>query len=710
MDLTGIQLGQYHIVEQLNVGGMAEVYKAYQPSLDRYVAVKVISSELGRDPTFLKHFEREARTLAQLEHPNILPIYDSGRHGDTPYLVIQYVRGGTLAERLGKPLSIEKAASFACQVGDALGYAHAFGVVHLDVKPSNVLFSRSGSVLLADFGIARVIQPKQRTTLGSDAAGGTPAYMAPEQRAGKPVDGRADIYALGVLLYELLTGKRAAEQTLLTRSLSAIRIPAPMRDVIACATATDPDERYEVTEDFVAAVEEALLEIQGEYAKPPTSTHQALEAVAIATFIVIGVALGAYTVKLIVNNQNSIWGSLIWMGALTGSISCLLNAALLILRDRTRPMSLALLGAIVLIFVGGMYLLIPLSFAVDFLSAETLSSLKLSTRLNFILPELLCLLPGMLMLLAAAGLYAYHHRRPRAVIQGTVQRTRRIAERKSLASAVRRARLDTRKTRNEILKMLIGMFGLAAVARVLIYFVPEKSAIAFLAATLQYGLAYGAVLLGVALIVWYAYRRITATPDASVEQTLPHVLSNIEARQKRLKKAYDYQARIKEVIAQAREGPLRERLQASTRRLDEWIAYLERLTARLNELERDPIFRRDRSTVPRAVHMLEARLIEDRDTDTSVKEAVHQTLAARQSQLRYLRALERVMTQAELYSDETVAALGTIYSQVLLVDARDVRSGCAQRLRADIDEQVQALSDLLDAIAEVQEHRQDALA
>ena len=155
---------------------------------------------------------------------------------------------------------------------------------------------------------------------------------------------------------------------------------------------------------------------------------------------------------------------------------------------------------------------------------------------------------------------------------------------------------------------------------------------------------------------------------------------------------------------------MRQRLQTATRQLDDWIAGIERLTARLNELERNPVIRRDRNAVPRAIHMLEARLNQNPNLDPGIEAAARQTLAARQTQLRQLRALERVMAQAELQSEETVAALGTIYSQVLLVEAKDTQGRRAQRLQADINEQAQTLRDLLHAMDEVQEVSPDALA
>jgi hypothetical protein len=713
-DLAGVQLGKYHIAERLDTGGIIEVYKAYQPDLDRHVAIKVIASDPGRDPAFLEQFEREAKMLARLEHPNILPIYDSGRYGGMPYLVMQYIREGTLAERMDRrPLAAKDAVSIVCQVGDALSYAHAMGVVHRNVKPANVFITESGRALLADFGIMQTIS-RQESPDDPGAGSGTSAYVAPEQRAGKPVDGRTDIYALGVLLYELLTGRHASEQTLLTRSLSAIRIPGPLREVIASAGRDNPDERYDVAEDFVVAAQEALLKVSGEYAEPPTPAQQALETVAIAIFLLLGLGLGIYTAWLIITVRDSTsWmvgamGASIWMGALTGSLSCLVNAALLMFRDRTRALSFPLLATIGLVFVGGMFLIAPLMIGADLLAGGIPSGMDVGRFVGVVGSELLCCLPGVLLLFSAAGFYAYDRRQSQAAVRRNIQRTRQVVKKPSV-SAARRARFITRKTRDYVIGNLIGMILMAAAARIVAYFAPYRSALAYAALVTHHGLTYVSALLGVVLVVWHTYVRITSASDVPADHALPQDLSDVEARLARLEKAREYQARIQETVAQTREGPLRERLQSATRRLDDWVAYVERLTTCLNEFERDPIIRRNRSTVPRAIHALEARLALDRDTHTDVKDAVRQTLRARHAQLRHLHALERMMARAELCSDETVAALSTIYSQVLLVDARDVSSPRVQRLRADMDEQVQVLSDLLDAINEVQEHRQDAV-
>lgn len=206
-DLTGRSLGPYRVLEQLGVGGMATVYKAYHAVMDRYVAIKVLPDNLARDPSFRTRFEREARTIARLEHRHILPVYDVAEDDGIPYLVMRFTDGGDLSGLIGSgTLSIPRAAALVAQVADALDYAHRQGVIHRDVKPANVLIGRDGDALLSDFGIAKIYSEAQQLTSDGMMVG-TPAYMAPEQLKGQTVDGRTDIYSLGVVLYQALTGE-----------------------------------------------------------------------------------------------------------------------------------------------------------------------------------------------------------------------------------------------------------------------------------------------------------------------------------------------------------------------------------------------------------------------------------------------------------------------------------------------------------------------
>ncbi len=206
--IIGENVGPYRLVEKLGKGGMATVFKAYHPSLDRYVAIKALHPAFMEHPGFLDRFEREAKVVARLEHPNIVPIYDFSEHEDRPYLVLKYVRGETLKDRLEKSqLTYKESRHIFRVISSALAYAHKQGVLHRDVKPSNVLLDTAGGIYLADFGLARIAQTNQ-TTLSGQMMMGTPHYISPEQAKGLgDLDSGTDIYSLGVMTYELLVGE-----------------------------------------------------------------------------------------------------------------------------------------------------------------------------------------------------------------------------------------------------------------------------------------------------------------------------------------------------------------------------------------------------------------------------------------------------------------------------------------------------------------------
>ena len=206
--VIGENVGPYRLIEKLGKGGMATVFKAYHPSLDRYVAIKALHPAFMEHPGFLDRFEREAKVVAKLEHPNIVPIYDFSEHEGRPYLVLKYVRGETLKARLEKSqLTYKESRHIFRVISSALAYAHKQGVLHRDVKPSNVLLDKAGGIYLADFGLARITETSQ-TTLSGQMMMGTPHYISPEQAKGLGnLDSGTDIYSLGVMTYELLVGE-----------------------------------------------------------------------------------------------------------------------------------------------------------------------------------------------------------------------------------------------------------------------------------------------------------------------------------------------------------------------------------------------------------------------------------------------------------------------------------------------------------------------
>jgi hypothetical protein len=272
-DLTGKQLGPYQIVAPLGEGGMAAVYRAYQPAMERYVALKILPRHFADDPTFAARFQREAKLLAQLQHSHILPVFDYGQADGYSYIVMPFIPSGTLADSMqGKPLPFTRIRQVISQVGDALNYAHGHGMVHRDVKPSNVLIDESGSCLLTDFGLARMVEGSAHLT-ATGTIMGTPAYMAPEQGSGHKIDERSDIYSLGVILYEMATGRvpyRAETPVAVVYMHISAPLPLPrsvnpdlpeaVERVILKALAKNPDERYQTAEELVAALDRAIAE------------------------------------------------------------------------------------------------------------------------------------------------------------------------------------------------------------------------------------------------------------------------------------------------------------------------------------------------------------------------------------------------------------------------------------------------------------------
>lgn len=269
----GGNVGPYQIIEQLGQGGMASVYKAYHAALDRYVALKVLHQAFNEDSTFIGRFQREARVVAKLEHPNIVPVYDYAEHEGRPYLVMKFIEGDTLKARMtAGPLSSKEIEQVVETVGAALGYAHRQGVLHRDIKPSNVLISNENIIYLADFGLARIAQAGE-STLSTDSVMGTPQYISPEQAMGKKdLDAKTDIYSFGVMLYEMVVGQVpfSADTPFsiihdhiytplpLPQSVNP-NVPEPVQRVLLKALAKDRNDRYQSVEELIGAFKSAWL-------------------------------------------------------------------------------------------------------------------------------------------------------------------------------------------------------------------------------------------------------------------------------------------------------------------------------------------------------------------------------------------------------------------------------------------------------------------
>lgn len=299
--LIGRKLGKYEITALVGKGGMATVYKGYQPDIERYVAIKVLPPHPGQDDQFIERFRLEARTIARLQHPHILPLYDYGSQDDILYLVMALMDGGSLSERIRRrgAMSPAEVENILNPVASALDYAHRQGFIHRDIKPDNILLDREGFAALADFGIVKMLE----TGSGLTATGGlmgTPAYMSPEQGQGLEVDSRSDVYSLGVVVFEMLAGKPPYQadtpmQLVFKQinapipDLSSVRpgLPAALDEVMHRALAKDPDMRYQTATallyDFRRAIE----------GKPPPNTRASIRDVGSDTIVDPGAALSA---------------------------------------------------------------------------------------------------------------------------------------------------------------------------------------------------------------------------------------------------------------------------------------------------------------------------------------------------------------------------------------------------------------------------------
>ena len=267
------RIGRYQIKAEVGRGGMATVYLAHDPRFNRAVAIKLLPHELLHQPTFRARFEREAKIFAALDIPSIVPVYDYGEEEGQPYLVMCYMSGGTLAERLEKgAISLPETAQIISALATALDEAHHQGYIHRDIKPSNVLFDHRGNPFISDFGTALIVQASVKLT-DTGGAVGTPAYMSPEQiRGERTLDGRSDLYALGIITYEMLTGKHPYQtNTPIGMAVRHIIDPVPRildsqpnlppycQAVITRALAKNREDRFSTATDYAQALSQAAL-------------------------------------------------------------------------------------------------------------------------------------------------------------------------------------------------------------------------------------------------------------------------------------------------------------------------------------------------------------------------------------------------------------------------------------------------------------------
>jgi serine/threonine protein kinase len=292
MDLEGKTIGTYQVIEEVGRGGMAVVYRAYQPSLNRYVAIKVLPPQFAFDEQFVERFQREARAAAGLRHPNIVVIHDVGHHKDLYYIVMEYLEGRTLKQLIEQqgPLPPQRVARIVEQIASALDYAHQRGFVHRDVKPANIFAGDGDRITLTDFGIAKAASETQHLTRTGTLMG-TPEYMSPEQVEGGTVDPRTDLYALGVVLYQMLVGRVPFSATTPHAVLyKHVHQPPPpprqinpnlspaVESVILKAIAKRPQHRFQRGTELSASLQSALADkqvVRPSTTPPPTRPSRA---------------------------------------------------------------------------------------------------------------------------------------------------------------------------------------------------------------------------------------------------------------------------------------------------------------------------------------------------------------------------------------------------------------------------------------------------
>jgi len=266
----------YRVIRKINQGGMSTVYLAIQISVGRVVALKVMNPQLNNDPAFSERFQREATIVGQLSHPNIVAIYDIGRHEDLNYIAMDYLPNGSVHDKMGVGLSGEEVLRITREIASALDHAHDKGYIHRDIKPENILFRADNSAVLSDFGVARGLATNSRMTHVGTVVG-TPHYMSPEQTKGNTADGRSDLYSLGVVFYEMLTGTLPYQgDEAVTIALKHISAPIPKlpmqylayQKILEKLLAKDPEQRFQRGGDLIGAIEE----LEKNYRTPRATT------------------------------------------------------------------------------------------------------------------------------------------------------------------------------------------------------------------------------------------------------------------------------------------------------------------------------------------------------------------------------------------------------------------------------------------------------
>lgn len=645
-DLIGQTLGQYKIIEQIGEGGMATVFKAYQPGLNREVAIKILPPFVAQKPGFTERFTREAQAIGNLHHPNILPVHDSGQDKGYGYLVMRYVpNANTLAKLMRNPLTKVQINQWIAQIASALDHAHEAGIIHRDIKPSNILMDGDW-VLLSDFGLAKMMGSESELT-GTGVGVGTPAYMSPEQAKGEKVDHRTDIYSLGIILFEMLTGQVPHKaETPLATVVKRINEPLPkprtlnpdlseaVEQVLLKALAPNPDDRFNSAGALATALRLAFEDAPAELVVDASDD----------TFLAVPVP--AEPVKARISQAEPARGT---EGAAAPAAQSKTSAP-------TEIVILTLLGLVSLCGISGTI------FALMVPDAETgRATVELA-------PACLSLTVGGLGSMAMIWF-------------------RKKAKAASAWLAI------------GIVLWFVGIqilgWGVFAV------FNPNDDPfMKNLGFSLALCFAPGGflTLLGLGMF-FYDQRRGHALESPDYAPELAGSAADKSIRAGKLKRAAEYKAHIMELVKQMQHSAFSDQVAPITATLDQWENQLHQLVERLDTFEANHIIQRDLREVPAAIARLEAQI--EHEINPQMRSQMQETLAGYKAQLQQLDSLVMVMRRTELDVDETLADIGTIYSQLQLLGAKDIDSSRAKRLSAGIQEQANRMSDLLAAMDDV---------
>jgi hypothetical protein len=644
-NLIGQTLGKYKVMEQIGQGGMATVFKAYQAGLNRDIALKVLLPYIAQKEGFAERFIREAQAIGNLHHPNILPVHDSGQDKGYGYIAMRYVPGATtLARRMKERLTTEQIIDFISQIASALDSAHQAGVIHRDVKPSNILMDGDW-LLLSDFGLAKMVELPSELT-GSGVGLGTPAYMSPEQAKGEKLDHRTDIYALGIILFEMLTGRVPHQaETPLATVIKRINEPLPLprqfkpdinqdvEKVVLKALARDPEERFASGGDLAAALRVAFAgasDEQGVIASDHTS-------------LIVPVPADAASKE---SGKPA---------RLDKAVPASIQKSAAEGRHPMEYVVLTVLGLIALLGLGGAVV------------ALTLPD-QTTGQINY---ELFPACMGMLL----AG----------ATSMGLIwARKRQVPASAWLAAGIALWFLGLN---------ILGWGGFAVLSP------DERSFTENLGFSIALCFAPGGImtLLGLAFYSHDYRRGLKAT--VRIDEQTGVSTGKKDGRIDKIQRAIEYRTAIFDLIEQHKETAFADQLAPIKTKLDRWAAHLRELTEKLTAFESNRIIQRDLRDVPTAIQRLQTQL--EVESDPQVRSEIDETLDRYREHQLQLDALVNLMRRTELDIDETVAAIGTIYSQMQLLDIKKIDHHRAKRLSADIEEQADNLNDLLLAMDEV---------